>query len=212
MHGRALTIQKASASPRSKSKGGEGIKSRGETKEDSESHTDEEGIVLGVLLDKSGLLHYLCLMSERGQLHRIVVDECHVVLTDMEYRAPALQRYKRRWTSTVNYYLTDMEYRALALQRYKCLMDFNCQLLLLTATLPPTEEPDFLDTMGLTPERQCQVMRYPTCRSNLQFRVLGIPQPRKRGQLMPEKCEILGPPLMDPLREGATLGPANPTD
>ena len=104
MHGRALTIQKASASPRSKRKGGEGIKSRGETKEDSESHTDEEGIVLGVLLDKSGLLHYLCLMSERGQLHRIVVGECHVVLTDMEYRAPALQRYKR-------------------------LVDFNCQLL-----------------------------------------------------------------------------------
>ena len=91
-----------------------------------------------------------------------------------------------------------MEYRALALQRYKCLMDFNCQLLLLTATLPPTEEPDFLDTMGLTPERQCQVMRYPTCRSNLQFRVLGIPQPRKRGQLMPEKCEILGLPSWTP--------------
>lgn len=140
------------------------------------------------LLDKGGLLHYLRLMSERGQLHRIVVDECHVVLTDMGYRALALQRYKR-------------------------LVDFDCQLLLLTATLPPMEESEFLNIMslGLTPEQpqeqQCEIMRYPTCRSNLKFRVLGIPRARRRGQMMPEKREILGPPLMDLLREGAILGP-----
>jgi len=33
------------------------------------------------MLENGGLLHYLRLMSERGQLEHIVIDECHVVLT-----------------------------------------------------------------------------------------------------------------------------------
>ena len=33
------------------------------------------------MLENGWLLHYLRLMSERGQLECIVIDECHVVLT-----------------------------------------------------------------------------------------------------------------------------------
>jgi len=101
--------------------------------------------------------------------------------------------------------ITDMSYRAAPLQRFKRLVEFKCQLLLLTATLPPTEEPQFVNTMGLTPEMHLQTMRYPTGRPNLHFRVLGIPRATRWGQGMGRNCDIVGPPLMDLLRERTIL-------
>ena len=95
--------------------------------------------------------------------------------------------------------ITDMSYRAAPLQRFKRLVEFKCQLLLLTATLPLTEEPQFVNTMGLTSEMRLQTMRCATGWPNLHCRVLGIPRAVGRN------CDILGPPLMNLLRERAIL-------
>jgi len=76
-----------------------------------------------------------------GQLDRIVLDECHVVLSSATFRT-RLQRLKR--------------------------LEMPCQYILLTGTLPPCMTPE-LERMLLLEE--VEYIRAGTSRSNFGFRV-----------------------------------------
>ena len=85
-------------------------------------------------------------LQVRGKLDRIVVDECHVVLTSAEYRRqlPDLDRIRA----------------------------IPCQLILLTGTLPPCHEARLAETLLLgTQEHGLRYIRAMTDRSNVAYRV-----------------------------------------
>ena len=124
-----------------------------------------------------GLMHYLRVMTEKGQLQRIVVDECHVVLTEMEYRGTALGRYQR-------------------------LADFQCQLLLLTATLPPSDENTMWVRYGISSE-SALVRRFPTRRSNLRYQVI----PLGTHSSGDNRQELFAAGLVDVIKNHAILQP-----
>lgn len=81
-----------------------------------------------------------------GQLDRIVVDECHFVLFFSETRMPKV-----------------LELCELAMR--------GCQTVYLTATLPPKEEPSWLEAMGLK-RRIARIMRDSTTRRNIAYQVV----------------------------------------
>jgi superfamily II DNA helicase RecQ len=66
-----------------------------------------------------------------GQLDRIVVDKCHIVLDS----------------------LNSFRSRILALRN---LVQAETQIVYLTATLQPHKEQQFIKAIGLPPKRQCQ--------------------------------------------------------
>ena len=104
------------------------------------------------------------------------MDECHVVLTEMDYRETALGRYKR-------------------------LAEFNCQLLLLTATLPPIEQNTMWDCFGI-PAEKALVRRFPTRRCNLQYQAI----PLVTTSSVDNKWEIFMTGLLDVIENHAILG------
>jgi superfamily II DNA helicase RecQ len=87
---------------------------------------------------------YMNHLNTQGQLARIVIDECHVILEDNPAFRPKLQRLHELNTLRV-------------------------QIVMLTATLPPRLVDQFRSRMGL-PENTLQIRRFPTTRSNLAYR------------------------------------------
>lgn len=128
-----------------------------------------------------GLDHYLRVMAEGGWLHRIVFDECHVRLTEWQFRERALKEMNR-------------------------LVEYDCQVLLLTATLPPNSEEAFRSAMGL-PE-DLTVLRYPTVRPNLRYTVqwvdVAIPRGRAKARIDDTQNAII-PALIELIRGPAAL-------
>ena len=80
------------------------------------------------------------------QLERIVIDECHTVLESTEEWRPEVRRLREMGGK-------------------------GTQVVLLTATLPPSDESRFFDTIGLE-RRATTVIRESTRRTNLAYRVL----------------------------------------
>jgi hypothetical protein len=93
-----------------------------------------------------GFGHFINRQRGMGRLDRIVVDECHVVLDSLH-----------GWRA-----------RVLALRR---LVTVGTQMVYLTATLRPSEEAPFIESMGLPAKEQCQWFRGVTARSNIQYRI-----------------------------------------
>jgi superfamily II DNA helicase RecQ len=89
---------------------------------------------------------YLNRMRTMRRLDRIVIDECHIILNDgLDFR-----KY---------------------MQQLGQLMTAETQMVLLTATLPPTKEVELRQKMGWT-EGQMKIFRAPTVRKNIQYQVL----------------------------------------
>jgi RecQ family ATP-dependent DNA helicase len=89
---------------------------------------------------------YLNRMRTMRRLDRIVIDECHIILNDgLDFR-----KY---------------------MQRLGQLMTAETQMILLTATLPPTKEAELQRRMGWA-EGQMKIFRAPTVRTNIKYRVL----------------------------------------
>jgi hypothetical protein len=85
-------------------------------------------------------LSYAALLARQGVLRRVVVDECHVAITADSWRA--------------------------ALRRLKDIRLLPCQQVLLTATLPPSQESQLCETMlmpGATVLRAETTQRPGTC-------------------------------------------------
>lgn len=80
------------------------------------------------------------------QLERIVIDECHTVLESTEEWRPEVRRLREMGGK-------------------------GTQVVLLTATLPPSDESRFFDAIGLE-RRATTVIRESTRRTNLAYRVL----------------------------------------
>jgi superfamily II DNA or RNA helicase len=80
------------------------------------------------------------------QLERIVIDECHTVLESTEEWRPEVRRLREMGGK-------------------------GTQVVLLTATLPPSDESRFFDVIGLE-RRATTVIRESTRRTNLAYRVL----------------------------------------
>ena len=78
-------------------------------------------------------------------LERIVIDECHTVLDSREDFRPKLQRLSELWGA-------------------------ECQIVMLTATLPPEDEGRFCEIMKM-PREMIQWFRAPTSRPNIVYRV-----------------------------------------
>jgi RecQ family ATP-dependent DNA helicase len=89
---------------------------------------------------------YLNRMRTMRRLDRIVIDECHIILNDgLDFR-----KY---------------------MQQLGRLMTAETQMVLLTATLPPTKEVELQRRMGWT-EGQMKMFRAPTVRRNIRYRVV----------------------------------------
>jgi superfamily II DNA helicase RecQ len=83
---------------------------------------------------------FLRRLERENRLDRFVVDECHLLLS--------------------------AEFRAHRLQDLRKIRDFNCPIIMLTATLPPHMQPELLNLMMFTTEN-CRVWRLPSARPNL---------------------------------------------
>ena len=79
-------------------------------------------------------------------LERIVIDEYHTVLDSQEDFRPKLQRLSELWAA-------------------------ECQMVMLTATLPPEEEARFCQIMKM-PREMIQWFRAPTSRPNIRYHVV----------------------------------------
>jgi superfamily II DNA helicase RecQ len=89
---------------------------------------------------------FLNRMRTMRRLDRIVIDECHIVLNDgLDFR-----KY---------------------MQQLGQLMTAESQMILLTATLPPTKEAELQRRMGWA-EREMKIFRAPTVRRNVRYRVV----------------------------------------
>lgn len=90
---------------------------------------------------------FLNRQQAEGRLDRVVVDECHVVLDSRDgWRKDILELRK--------------------------LVNFETQLVYLTATLMPDEEKEFIRCMGLPPKDQIHWFRSTTERSNIAYRTI----------------------------------------
>ena len=101
-----------------------------------------------------GFQDYLNRLKATQQLDRLVIDECHVVLDNHGSFRPKIQRLHELWGA-------------------------ECQILMLTATLPPREFPDFCQRMCL-PREAVQVFRSPTGRPNIRYSVQIAPPARQQ--------------------------------
>ena len=93
-------------------------------------------------------------MRTTGRLARIVIDECHTVLDGSGKFRAALQRMGR-------------------------LAAMQTQMVLLTATLPPTEEQRLWRKMHFTAE-SVTLIRAPTTRPNIRYAIIDIDRPSLR--------------------------------
>ena len=92
-----------------------------------------------------GFRSFLNRLQGSHRLDRIVIDECHTILDSGE----------------------DFRPKVLELRQ---LMSIGCQMVMLTATLPPQEEDEFFRRMGLHTVRAL-TFRARTTRGNIQYRV-----------------------------------------
>ncbi|KAI1670755.1 hypothetical protein L13192_06271, partial [Pyrenophora tritici-repentis] len=99
------------------------------------------------------------------QLDRIVIDECHIVLN-------------RQYTFRKQ------------MQQLGKLVAVETQMVMLTATLPPSEEDELFRRMHF--ERgQVRMFRAPTARSNIAYRVVRIEKERRRGEVEASVLEMV---------------------
>ena len=109
-------------------------------------------LVAAELASKKTFLDYACNLQLRGQLDRIFIDECHLIVTAAEYRE--------------------------LLPQLRELRTIACPLTMLTATLPPSMEGEFNEAMALqglcngdeSPSMPIYI-RAPTHRPNFVYRV-----------------------------------------
>jgi len=101
-------------------------------------------------------------LESEQRLDQIVLNECHLLLTESDYR-PSL----------------------LAL---KGLSRFTCQIVCLTATLPPLRESELARKLLLTAPT---IIRKPTLRVNLQYTVVRLPQKEFEIQVMERVVEAI---------------------
>lgn len=94
---------------------------------------------------------YLSRLVGRHQLDRIVLDECHTILDSNAKFRPALREIGHTLTS------------------------YRVQLVFLTATLPPQDEPEFWTTLGILRGRAYAV-RGCTNRPEIQYTVRTVPR------------------------------------
>jgi superfamily II DNA helicase RecQ len=92
-----------------------------------------------------GFQAFILRIRARHDLERIVIDECHTVLDSREDFRPKLQRLSELWAA-------------------------ECQIVMLTATLPPEDEGRFCRIMRI-PRDIIQWFRAPTSRPNIVYRV-----------------------------------------
>lgn len=86
-----------------------------------------------------------------GLLERVVIDECHIVLESTQGWRPKIQELSQ-------------------------LVEESCQLVYLTATLPPRDEKAFFQCTGLD-EKNVMLLRDSTTRANIAYSVLEYPKP-----------------------------------
>ncbi|KAI2479924.1 telomere-linked helicase 1 [Pyrenophora tritici-repentis] len=91
------------------------------------------------------------------QLDRIIIDECHIVLN-------------RQYTFRKQ------------MQQLGKLVAVETQMVMLTATLPPSEEDELFRRMHFE-RRQVRIFRAPTARSNIAYRVVRVEKERKRQEV-----------------------------
>ncbi|KAI0603762.1 RecQ Superfamily II DNA helicase, partial [Pyrenophora tritici-repentis] len=91
------------------------------------------------------------------QLDRIIIDECHIVLN-------------RQYTFRKQ------------MQQLGKLVAVETQMVMLTATLPPSEEDELFRRMHFE-RRQVRMFRAPTARSNIAYRVVRVEKERKRQEV-----------------------------
>lgn len=102
-----------------------------------------------------GFMTFLNRLKATQQLDRIVIDECHIVLN-------------RRYTFRKQ------------MQRLRRLMMAETQMVLLTATLPPSKEEELYSRMYFKKE-QVKKFRARTARVNVAYRVVDISRVGRRG-------------------------------
>lgn len=85
-------------------------------------------------------------LSGRYQLDRVVVDECHTVLDSGPQFRPKMR------------------------QLGEILVGFGCQVIYLTATLPPRDVAEFYKSMAIS-ARDVEIKRAPTTRKNIRYSV-----------------------------------------
>ena len=108
--------------------------------------------------------------KQTRRLDRIVIDECHVILNDQSTFRPYLQRLGR-------------------------LASAETQMVLLTATLPPTEEERLFERMYWKRE-EVRLIRASTVRKNIRYRV--VEGGRTERERMDRLESIVGEVLRDP--------------
>ena len=97
-----------------------------------------------------------------GLLDRVVIDECHTLLDSFHGWRPKVLHLSR-------------------------LVESGCQLVYLTATLPPSEAPAFFHHAGLA-SQDVQFLRESTTRKNIAYRVQQCAEP-DLGQLVQEEIQ-----------------------
>lgn len=96
---------------------------------------------------------FLSEKASAGLLDRVVVDECHIVLDSSHTWRPKLLQLSQ-------------------------IVESRCQLVYLTATLPPTEEQAFLHSSGLEGQ-EVLLLRDSTSRANIAYSVMEFPAPEQ---------------------------------
>jgi RecQ family ATP-dependent DNA helicase len=100
---------------------------------------------------------FLNRLQATRQLDRIVIDECHIVLN-------------RQYTFRKQ------------MQQLGKLVAAKTQMVMLTATLPPSEEQELFRRMHFDPE-QVKMFRAPTARTNVAYRVVTVDQGAKKQEV-----------------------------
>jgi superfamily II DNA helicase RecQ len=99
-----------------------------------------------------------------GMLDRVVIDECHIFLDSIHGWRPKVLHLSQ-------------------------LVERGCQLVYLTATLPPSEEPAFFHHAGLRPQ-DTLLLREPTTRRNVAYQVQECAEP-ELSQLVQDEVQRL---------------------
>jgi superfamily II DNA helicase RecQ len=100
---------------------------------------------------------FLNRLQATRQLDRIVIDECHIVLNRQYMFRKQMQQLGR-------------------------LVAAETQIVMLTATLPPSEEGELFRRMHFDPE-QVKMFRAPTARTNVAYRVVKVGQRAKKQEV-----------------------------
>jgi superfamily II DNA helicase RecQ len=129
-------------------------------------------------------LSYAALLARQGVLRRVVVDECHVAITTDSWRT--------------------------ALRRFKDIRLLPCQQVLLTATLPPSQEGQLCETMlmpGATVLRVETTQRPGTCYAVVRCqRRVGLPERTVRlARTLMDEAKCLPCASLLPLQEIKSL-------